>query len=72
VVTIEDGLIGSPASGLRGFASLVASDLAPRGVQLDHFGISDPQVAPSDAYMQVWQHFGMTEAALTECLMARR
>jgi deoxyxylulose-5-phosphate synthase len=70
VATIEDGLIGSPASGLRGMAGLVASELGPRQVRLNHFGISDPQIAPSDAYLQVWEHFGMTEGALTECLLS--
>jgi transketolase N-terminal domain/subunit/transketolase C-terminal domain/subunit len=68
VVTIEDGLIGTPESGLRGFAALVASELYGSNVQLDHFGITDPRVAPSDHYLQVWEHFGMTEQALAQCL----
>ena len=70
VLTIEDGLIGTPASGLRGFAGLVAGLLYGSGVSLGHYGIVDPQVAPSDHYVQVWQHYGMTEAKLLEGLLA--
>ena len=67
-MTIEDGLIGNPDSGLRGFAGLVASHLAARGVTLAHLGITDPQIAPSDDYRTVWDHFGMTTAALIAAL----
>ena len=42
VLTIEDGLIGTPAAGLQGFAGLAASSLASAGVSLHHFGIVDP------------------------------
>jgi len=70
VLTIEDGLIGSPSSGLRGFAGLVASSL--RGhADLHHFGIVDPSVAPSEHYVKVWEHFGMTEADLLRVLTAK-
>ncbi|MCX6552563.1 MAG: hypothetical protein NTY02_16425, partial [Acidobacteria bacterium] len=68
IVTIEDGLIGNPESGLRGFAAMAASHLAGTGVALEHFGITDPQIAPSDDYRRVWNHFGMTSAALLAAL----
>jgi len=68
VVTIEDGLIGNPDSGLRGFAGLAASHLAARGVMLAHLGITDPQIAPSEDYRTVWEHFGMTTEALLAAL----
>jgi transketolase len=66
IVTIEDGLIGNADSGLRGFAALVSTQLAGSGVAVDHVGISDPQIAPSDDYRRVWEHFGITKAALME------
>ena len=72
ILTIEDGLIGAPTSGLRGFAAFVATELSGSGVELDHFGISDPQVAPSDHFLQVWEHYGMTQEAVTASLLRRR
>lgn len=66
IVTIEDGLIGTVESGLRGFAGFVSSGLYGSGVTLDHFGIIDPQVAPSEHFIQVWEHYGMTAAALAD------
>jgi transketolase N-terminal domain/subunit/transketolase C-terminal domain/subunit len=68
IVTIEDGLIGTPDSGLRGLAALVATQLYGSGVDLRHFGITDPRVAPSEHYVQVWEHFGMTEGALLSAI----
>jgi len=70
VVTIEDGLIGNPDSGLRGFAGLAASHLAGRGPSLAHLGITDPQIAPSDDYRKVWDHFGMTAEALLAAILS--
>jgi deoxyxylulose-5-phosphate synthase len=64
VVTLEDGLIGTVDAGLRGFAAHVAGRFAGCGLTLDHIGIVDPQIAPSDAYLQVWEHYGMTVDAL--------
>ena len=64
VITVEDGLIGTPESGLRGFAGLVASGLYGSGISLDHVGIVDPRIAPSDHFFEVWEHYGMTEAAI--------
>jgi len=69
VLTIEDGLIGTPASGLRGFAGFVASSLAGAGVALHHFGIVDPGVAPSETFDVVWQHFGISEQHLLDVLI---
>jgi transketolase N-terminal domain/subunit/transketolase C-terminal domain/subunit len=68
VVTVEDGLIGTPASGLRGFAGLVSSALYGSAVTLDHFGIVDPHVAPSDYFLKVWEHYGITEEAIADSL----
>jgi transketolase N-terminal domain/subunit len=42
VITIEDGLIGTVESGLRGFAALAASQLYRSRVDMDHLGITDP------------------------------
>lgn len=71
VLTIEDGLIGTPAAGIRGFAAFVAGHLYGSGVELDHFGIPDPHVAPSESFMEVWEHYGMTEAHLLAALTGR-
>lgn len=61
VLTVEDGLIGMPIAGLRGFAAFVAGHLQGSRVDLEHFGIVDPQIAPSDSYLEVWEHCGMSE-----------
>jgi len=71
VVTLEDGLIGTPGSGLRGFAGLVAGELYGSDVVLEHLGICDPRVAPSEDYPKVWEHFGMTAEALAASLLRR-
>ena len=71
VLTIEDGLIGTPASGLQGFAGLVASSLIDAGVSLHHFGIVDPSVAPSETFDKVWEHFGITETDLLKVLLSK-
>jgi transketolase N-terminal domain/subunit/transketolase C-terminal domain/subunit len=71
VVTVEDGLIGTVESGLRGFAALASSALQGLNVALRHFGITDPCVAPSDHYLLVWEHFMITEQAIAQCLMER-
>lgn len=64
LVTIEDGLIGTPGSGIRGFAGLVRTAAAGRPVPLAHLGINDPRVAPSDGHHEVWAHFGITRDEL--------
>ncbi len=66
VLTIEDGLIGDRAAGLRGFAGLVASHLTGSAIRLEHFGIVDPAVAPSEDYMKVWEHYGLTTQGLVD------
>jgi len=68
VLTLEDGLIGAPDSGRRGFAGLVASHLTTSGIALHHFGIVDPRVAPSETFLELWEHFGMTEAYMLRVL----
>lgn len=69
VATLEDGLIGTPDAGVRGFAAYAAGKLGGRGITLDHFGIVDPRIAPSDTFQAVWAHFGMTADAITERLI---
>ena len=68
VITIEDGLIGTVEAGLRGFAAFVAGKLAECGMKLEHLGIVDPRIAPSETFEIVWAHYGMTADALTERL----
>lgn len=72
VLTLEDGLIGTPTSGPRGFAAVAAGALQGTSVALDHFGIVDPSVAPSETFMELWEHFGMTEPHLLRALLDRR
>jgi deoxyxylulose-5-phosphate synthase len=69
IVTIEDGLIGDPQSGTRGFAGMVATALATSGVRLAHLGISDPRTAPSEHFVKVWEHFGITEDGLLAAIL---
>jgi transketolase N-terminal domain/subunit/transketolase C-terminal domain/subunit len=70
VITIEDGLIGTVSSGLRGFAGMASSELQPSQVDLDHLGITDPGVAPSDHFIKVWEHYGITREALVASILA--
>jgi transketolase C-terminal domain/subunit len=70
VLTIEDGLIGTPQSGLRGFAAMASTNLHGAGTELHHFGIVDPTIAPSESFLELWEHFGMTEADLLRVLLA--
>jgi transketolase N-terminal domain/subunit/transketolase C-terminal domain/subunit len=71
VVTLEDGLIGTHDAGLRGFAAFVAGHLAGKNITLRHFGIGNPQVAPSETFVEVWKHFGITAEALTAAIVDR-
>ena len=64
LLTIEDGLIGTLDAGLRGFAAYVSGRFAGCPLRLDHLGIVDPQIAPSDHYLQVWEHYGMSVDAI--------
>jgi hypothetical protein len=69
LITIEDGLIGTPSSGVRGFAAYVAGHVAGTRVGLEHLGIADPHVAPSESHLEVWEHYGLTEEQLTAALL---
>ena len=69
IVTIEDGLIGTPSSGVRGFAAYVAGHVAGTRVALEHFGIADPHVAPSESHLEVWKHYGLTDEDVTAALL---
>ena len=68
VITIEDGLIGTADAGLRGFAAFAAGHLASH-VRLEHYGLGNPQVAPSEHFIDVWKHFGMSAEALTDAIV---
>jgi transketolase N-terminal domain/subunit len=71
ILTLEDGLIGTPASGVRGFAAYVAGQVAETPVALEHFGIADPHVAPSEAFLPVWEHYGMSEEHIAAAILRR-
>ncbi|MFT5368727.1 MAG: transketolase N-terminal domain/subunit/transketolase C-terminal domain/subunit [Candidatus Latescibacterota bacterium] len=68
VVTIEDGKIGTPETGLRGFAGLVGSAALVQGIAHAHVGITDPRIAPSVGMAETWAHFGITTEALVEAV----
>lgn len=68
VVTIEDGKIGTPQTGLRGFAGLVATAASSLDVAHAHVGLTDPTIAPSDGHMETWAHFGITTDALVDAV----
>ncbi len=55
IVTIEDGLIGTPEKGIRGFAGLVRGAAYDRKIPLIHLGITDPRIAPSEGHLELWQ-----------------
>ena len=58
-MTLEDGLIGSPEKGLRGFAGLVCGAAHGKKLPLIHLGITDPRIAPSEGHLELWQYFGI-------------
>ncbi len=64
IITLEDGLIGTVDAGLRGFAAYAAGKLAGCGVRVEHVGIVDPRIAPSETFVDVWAHYGMTADAI--------
>ncbi|HMP89732.1 MAG TPA: thiamine pyrophosphate-dependent enzyme [Kiritimatiellia bacterium] len=70
LVTVEDGLIGNRNVGLRGFASLIASNAGGMRVPVAHIGITDPRIAPSDGHHEVWAHFGITRDAIMDAVMS--
>ena len=64
IVTVEDGFIGTPQTGVRGFAGLVAGLAGSAGLPCAHIGVTDPRIAPADGHMETWEHFGITAEAL--------
>ena len=66
VVTVEDGIIGTRATGVRGFAGLVLSAASCTGAKTEHVGIVDPRIAPSEGHEEVWEHFGLTSGAIAD------
>ncbi|MBP8275100.1 MAG: hypothetical protein KAY59_11750, partial [Acidobacteria bacterium] len=71
VITIEDGLIGTSDAGVRGFAAFAAGHLGG-SVTLEHYGLGNPQVAPSEHFIDVWKHFGMSAEALTDAILRNK
>jgi transketolase N-terminal domain/subunit/transketolase C-terminal domain/subunit len=63
IVTIEDGLIGTPETGIRGFAGLVRGAAHGKKLPLVHLGIVDPRIAPSEGHLELWQYFGIDAPA---------
>ncbi len=59
LVTLEDGLIGTPETGIRGFAGLVRGAAYGKKIPLVHLGITDPRIAPSEGHLELWQYFGL-------------
>lgn len=59
LVTIEDGLMGTPETGIRGFAGLVRGAACGKKIPLVHLGITDPRIAPSEGHLELWQYFGI-------------
>ena len=68
LVTIEDGLIGTPAKGIRGFAGLVRGAAHGKRIPLAHLGITDPRIAPSEGHLELWQYFGIDVPAAIEAV----
>jgi len=64
IATIEDGIIGTTDTGLRGFAGLVSGVAKSCNTPTAHIGIVDPRIAPSEGHMEVWDHFGISESNL--------
>jgi transketolase C-terminal domain/subunit len=64
IITLEDGVIGTVEAGLRGLAAYVAGKFASCGVRVEHLGIVDPRIAPSETFLDVWTHYGMTADAI--------
>ena len=65
---IEDGKIGTPETGLRGFAGVVATAASDHGIAHAHVGITDPSIAPSEGLDETWAHFGITAETLVEAV----
>lgn len=70
IVTIEDGLIGTPEKGIRGFAGLVRGAAHGKKLPLVHLGITDPRIAPSEGHLELWQYFGIDAPAAIAAVKA--
>jgi len=70
IVTVEDGLIGTPEDGIRGFAGIVRGAAYGRSLPLLHLGITDPRIAPSAGHMELWNYFGIDADAALAALKA--
>jgi len=70
LVTVEDGIIGNEAEGIRGFASLVRGAAVGTSCPVGHIGITDPRVAPADGHYETWAHFGLTQEAVLEAVQS--
>ena len=64
----EDGIIGERDTGLRGFAGLLAGIAYGSKIPLEHIGIRNPRIAPSEGHMEVWEHFGITVESLVTAI----
>jgi len=64
LVTIEDGIIGTSNTGLRGFAGIISGAARSYHIPIAHIGIVDPRIAPSEGHLEVWEHFGITTSNL--------
>ena len=67
-MTVEDGIIGTRDSGIRGFASMVISAASNSATKTEHIGIVDPRIAPSEGHEEVWEHFGITSDAIVSAV----
>ncbi|HEY8239815.1 MAG TPA: hypothetical protein VIH35_00125, partial [Kiritimatiellia bacterium] len=68
LVTVEDGIIATPEMGLRGFAGVVSSATRAAGLPVDHVGIVDPRIAPSEGHIETWTYFGITAEAIADAV----
>jgi transketolase N-terminal domain/subunit/transketolase C-terminal domain/subunit len=70
ILTLEDGLVGTPETGIRGFAGLVRGAAYGRQLPLAHLGIVDPRVAPSEGHLELWTYFGIDAPSAVDALKA--
>ena len=68
IVTVEDSLTATSTIGLRGFAGLISSAAYLHGIPLNHIGITDPRIAPSEGHIETWAHFGITTNAIIDAV----
>ena len=85
-ITIDHGSIVAacrslPSAKARSTSALTTGDgyvglnLIPRRDGyvggIDHFGIVDPHIAPSDHFLEVWKHYGITEDGIARSIASR-